>query len=306
MPWNLTTSHAQEGDLVQLVGLRHKHFIFLLVAGGQFHSHRGIVYHDDLIGQPWGSQIFSHQGSPYFLLQPMLGDILTDLPRNTQILYPKEIGFILVTMGIGPGMRVMEAGTGSGSMTIAMAYNVGPTGKVISYEQRPEMQNLARKNLIRVGLEERVEFKLRDIAEGFDETNIDAFFLDVANPYDYIPQVRDALKPGGFFCSLIPTVNQAERLIHALRRKNFAFIEMCEILLRFYKAEPDRLRPTDRMVAHTGYLVFARRIEPNADPRAVELLREQLSEKQKIDRQAEVEARQAAVTTETEMDTEIE
>jgi tRNA (adenine57-N1/adenine58-N1)-methyltransferase len=213
-------------------------------------------------------------GSPFFLLQPMLGDILIDLPRNTQILYPKEIGYIMVTMGVGPGQRVMEAGTGSGSMTIAMAYNVGPTGKVISYEQRPEMQNLARKNLVRMGMDERVEFKLRDIAEGFDETDADAFFLDVANPYDYIAQVRAALKPGGFFCSLIPTVNQAEKLIYSLRRNKFAFIEMCEILLRYYKPEPSRLRPTDRMVAHTGFLVFARRIEPSEDPRAKDLLTE--------------------------------
>ncbi len=274
MPWNLTSSHAQAGDLAQIVGLRHKHFIFPLVTGGEFHTHRGIVKHDDLIGQTWGSQVFSHMGSPFFLLQPMLGDILTDLPRNTQILYPKEIGYIMVTMGIGPGQRVMEAGTGSGSMTIALAYNVGPTGKVISYEQRPEMQNLARKNLVRMGMDERVDFKLRDIAEGFDETDVDAFFLDVQNPYDYIAQVRAALKPGGFFCSLIPTYNQAEKLIYALRRNKFAFIEMCEILLRFYKAEPSRLRPTDRMVAHTGFLVFARRIEPSTDPRVAALLTE--------------------------------
>jgi len=287
MPWNLTSSHAQEGDLVQIVGLRHKHFIFTLAPGGKFHTHRGIVNHDDLIGLPWGSQIFSHMGSPFFLLQPILGDILIDLPRNTQILYPKEIGFILVTMGVGPGMRVMEAGTGSGSMTIALAYNVGATGKVISYEQRPEMQNLARKNLVRVGLDDRVEFKLRDIVEGFDETDVDAFFLDVANPYDYVPQVRAALKPGGFFCSLIPTFNQVEKLLHALRRNNFAFIELCEILLRYYKAEPARIRPTDRMVAHTGFLVFARRIEPSDDPRVVELLREQMNEKEKREKDAE-------------------
>ncbi len=274
MPWNLTSSHAQAGDLVQLVGLRHKHFIFPLTSGGEFHTHRGIIKHDDLIGLPWGSQIFSHMGSPFFLLQPMLGDILIDLPRNTQILYPKEIGYIMVTMGVGPGQRVMEAGTGSGSMTIALAYNVGPTGKVISYEQRPEMQNLARKNLVRMGMDDRVEFKLRDIAEGFDETDMDAFFLDVANPYDYIAQVRAALKPGGFFCSLIPTVNQAEKLIYSLRRNKFAFIEMCEILLRYYKPEPSRLRPTDRMVAHTGFLVFGRRIEPSEDPRVKDLLSE--------------------------------
>ncbi len=272
MPWNLSSTHAQPGDLAQLVGLRHKHFIITLAEGAEFHTHRGILKHDDLIGLPWGSQVFSHTGSPFFLLQPALGDLLTGLPRNTQIMYPKEIGFILTTMGIGPGLTVLEAGTGSGSMTVALAYAVGPTGKVISCEQRPEMQNLARKNLIRVGLEERVEFKLRDIAEGFDAENVHALFLDVPNPYDYIAQARAALKPGGFFCTIIPTYNQAERVIFGLRRNKFAFIEMCEILLRYFKPEPTRLRPTDRMVAHTGFLIFGRRIEPSSDPRVADLL----------------------------------
>src|SRR5512141_220945 len=179
---------AQDGDLVQLVGLRHKHFILTLKAGADFQTHRGVLQHDDLIGKPWGTQVFSHMGSPFFLLQPSLADLLIDLPRNSQILYPKDIGFILVTMGIAPGMTVMEAGTGSGSMTIALASAVGPQGRVISYEQRTDMQNLARKNLERIGLAERVEFKLRDIGEGFDETDVDAFFLDVPNPFDYILQ----------------------------------------------------------------------------------------------------------------------
>ncbi|HEY6074291.1 MAG TPA: methyltransferase domain-containing protein, partial [Anaerolineales bacterium] len=159
---------ARDGDLAQLVGLRHKHFILTLKAGADFQTHRGVLQHDDLIGKPWGSQVFSHLGAPFFLLQPSLADLLIDLPRNSQILYPKDIGFILVTMGIGPGQTVMEAGTGSGSMTIALASAVSETGRVISYELRPDMQNLARKNLERVGLAERVDFKLRDIAEGFD------------------------------------------------------------------------------------------------------------------------------------------
>lgn len=275
MPWNLNTTHAQVGDLVQLVGLRHKSFIFPLVEGGTFQTHRGILQHNDLIGLPWGSQVFSHTGAPFFLLQPALADILLNLKRSTQILYPKEIGFILVTMGVGEGQRVMEAGTGSGAMTIALSYAVGRTGKVYSYDQRAEFQNLARKNVARLGLENRVEFKERDIAQGFDETDIDAFFLDVPGPADYIPQVRAALKPGGFFCALVPTVNQVQTLLTALRRHHFAFLEVCELLLRYYKPEPTRFRPTDRMVAHTGYLVFARRIEPSADPRAVELLTEQ-------------------------------
>jgi tRNA (adenine57-N1/adenine58-N1)-methyltransferase catalytic subunit len=274
MPWNLTSTHAQPGDLAQLVGLRHKHFIITLAPGGEFHTHRGILLHDELIGKPWGSQVFSHTGAPFFMLQPALGDILTDLPRNTQIMYPKEIGYIMVTMGVGPGQRVMEAGTGSGSMTIALAFNVGPQGKVISYERRPEMQKLALKNLTRLGLEDRVDFKIGDIGEGIEETNVDAFFLDLPNPYDYMDKVRAALKPGGFFCGLLPTVNQVELLLYSLRRSQFAFVDVCEILLRHYKPEPNRLRPTDRMVAHTGYLIFARRFEKADDPRVRELLAE--------------------------------
>lgn len=275
MPLQLSsTSVAGEGDLVQLVGLRHKHFIITLKAGSRFETHRGILQHDDLIGKAWGTQVFSHLGAPFFLLQPSLADLLTDLPRTTQILYPKDIGFILVTMGVGPGKRVIEAGTGSGSMTIALAYTVGAQGQVISYEVRPDMQNLARKNLERVGLASRVDFKLRDISEGLDETDADAFFLDVPNPYDYIPQVRAALKPGGFLCSLLPTVNQVEQLLVALRRERFAFVEVCELLVRYYKAEPARLRPTDRMVAHTGFLIFGRKIELNGDERGRELTEE--------------------------------
>ncbi|MGA7193185.1 MAG: tRNA (adenine-N1)-methyltransferase [Anaerolineales bacterium] len=274
MSFNMTSSNARAGDIAQLVGLRHKNFIITLKEGARLETHRGILQHDDLIGKPWGTQVFSHMGSPFFLLQPSLADLLSDLPRTTQILYPKDIGFILITMGIGPGKKVVEAGTGSGSMTIALAYNVSAEGHVISYEVRPEMQSLAKKNLERVGLAARVDFKLRDIAEGLDETDADAFFLDVPNPYDYISQVRAALKPGGFFCSLIPTVNQVEQLLIALRRGQFAFIEVCEVLVRYYKPEPNRLRPADRMVAHTGFLIFARRIEPTEDKRGAELVKE--------------------------------
>src|SRR6266508_2643758 len=136
------SSIARDGDLAQLVGLRHKHFILTLQAGAKFESHRGILMHDDLIGKPWGTQVFSHIGSPFFLLQPSLGALLIDLPRTTQILYPKDIGFIFVMMGIGPGQKVMEAGTGSGSMTTALAYAVGEGGRVTSYEIKPDVQNL--------------------------------------------------------------------------------------------------------------------------------------------------------------------
>jgi tRNA (adenine57-N1/adenine58-N1)-methyltransferase len=275
MPWNLNTTHSQPGDLALLVGLRHKHFIFPLIPGGSFHTHRGILYHDELIGKPWGSQVFSHQGSPFFILQPSLADLLQDLKRSTQIMYPKDIGFILTSMSVGPGQTVLEAGTGSGSMTVALSYAVGSQGHVVSYERRPEFQALARKNLERLGLDGRVNFKLGDIADGLAETNVDALFLDLPNPWDYILQVRGALKPGGFFCNLVPTFNQVEKLLYALRREHFAFIEVCELLMRYYKPEPTRLRPTDRMIAHTGYLIFARRIEPSEDERGRLLLDEE-------------------------------
>jgi tRNA (adenine57-N1/adenine58-N1)-methyltransferase len=256
--WNNTAKVASIGDLVQLVGLRHKSYIFNVVVDKELHTHRGIIKHNDLVGLPFGSIVHSHNESPFFLLQPSLSDILLDLKRITQILYPKDIGYIFLTMGIGEGQHVVEAGTGSGAMTIALAYSVGKTGKITSYDQKKEFQNLAKKNLSLVGLGERVEFKIRNIEEGFDETEVDALFLDVMNPYDYIPQVKACIKPGGFFGCLVPTTNQVSRLLHQLRLNQFAFLEVVEVLLRFYKPEPERLRPTDRMVAHTGFLIFGR------------------------------------------------
>ncbi|MEN4012703.1 MAG: tRNA (adenine-N1)-methyltransferase [Bellilinea sp.] len=260
MTWNLHGVLVNDGDLAQLVGLKHKSFIVRVRAGGELHSHRGVVKFDDVIGKPWGTRIVSHLGHPFYILQPSLGDLLKELPRTTQILYPKDIGFILVSMGIGEGQVVLEAGTGSGSLTAALAYAVGQSGKVISYEARLDMQQLAVKNLTRLGLHNRVEFKLREIDEnlGFDEEGVDALFLDLPNPYDYIHHARKALKQGGFFGSILPTMNQVSRLLNALRQYDFAFIDICEVILRYYKAEPERLRPVDRMIAHTGYLIFGR------------------------------------------------
>ena len=253
-------SLAQAGDIAQLISHSNKRFIFRLIPDGKFETHRGFINHNDLIGKPWGSRVMTHMASPYVLLQPSLADILVETKRNTQIMYPKDIGFILVTMDIGPGKHIIEAGTGSGSFTTALAFSVGREGRVISYESRKEFQHLAHKNLDRLGLADRVDFKLRDIAEGFDEKNVDAVFLDLPNPQDYVHLAKDALKPGGFLGSILPTTNQVSLLLIALRRENFAFIEVCEVILRYYKAVADRLRPTDRMVAHTGYLIFARSV----------------------------------------------
>ncbi len=258
MVWKLHGATAEDGDLVQLVGLRHKSFIVRLSTGGELQTHRGVIRHDEIIGKPWGTVVRSHLGRPFYVLQPSLGDLLKELPRTSQIMYPKDIGFVLVNMGIGEGQCVVEAGTGSGALTAALAFAVGSNGSVISYDNREEMQRMARKNLARLELDQRVTFKLSDIAEGFDETGVDALFLDVPNPYDYIAQVRRALKFGGYFGSILPTANQVERLLSALRQHDFGFVDVCELILRYYKAEPERFRPVDRMVAHTGYLIFAR------------------------------------------------
>jgi tRNA (adenine57-N1/adenine58-N1)-methyltransferase len=256
---------AQTGDLVQLISARRKVFTFRLQPGDQLQTHRGIINHDDLIGLPWGSQVYTHIGSPFFLFQPVLGQIITETRRNTQIMYPKDIGFILVTMGIGPGQHVLEAGTGSGALTTAFAHAVGQEGRVTSYEVRQGLQQLAKKNIDRLNLGQQVVFKMRDIAEGFEERGVDAVFLDLPNPYDYLPQVYKALKSGGYFGSILPTVNQVTLLLPALYQSHFAVTEVCEILLRYYKPVHQRLRPTDRMVAHTGYLIFSRSVIP-ADP----------------------------------------
>jgi tRNA (adenine57-N1/adenine58-N1)-methyltransferase len=191
--------------------------------------------------------------------------MVRNLKRSTQIVYPKDAGYILMKLNIAPGCRVIEAGTGSGGLTLVFARAVHPTGQVISYEVRPEIQELARENLKELGLDAYVVFRERDIGEGFDERGVDALFLDVANPWDYLEQAHTALAGGGFFGSILPTANQVINLIAALEAMDFGLIEVEEILLRPYKTVPARLRPKDRLSPHTGYLVFARRLIPSEE-----------------------------------------
>ena len=248
----------ESGDLAEIVGRSHFHHIVKIEEGKEIQSHKGILKMDDLIGLRWGSVVKSHNGNTFFVLQPALNDIIKDTPRNTQILYPKDIGFLLLSLAVGPGKNVVEAGTGSGALTTAFAYSVGPTGHVYTYEARKEMQDVAIKNLKKNYLDDRVTFTLRNVEEGFNEANADSLFLDLPNSYDYISQAKKALKPGGFFGSILPTTGQVEKLLRALKEHGFAFTEVCEIFIRYYRTDPDRFRPVDRMVGHTGYLIFSR------------------------------------------------
>lgn len=266
----INLSHlVQPGDLVLLVGNDHKEFIVLMEPGLVIQTHRGVLPHDTVIGSPWGETVKTHMGYGYMLLPPSLEQLIRSVRRATQIIYPKEIGYLLMKMNIGPGTRIIEAGTGSGGLTLALARMVQPIGHVYTYEARSDIQNLAQKNVAQLGLERYVTFKLRDIAEGFDEQTVDAVFLDVREPWDYLPQVHAALKGGGFFGALVPTTNQVSALLRHLEPASFGFIEVEELILRPYKAVAGRLRPFDRIVAHTGYLIFARALASPAPVVAV-------------------------------------
>jgi len=252
---------AQEGDLVLLISQDRKQFIVRLQAGGQLQTHRGCISHDDLLNQPLGREIHSHVDYPFVILEPSTCDLISELKRTTQIMYPKDIGYVLIKLNITPDSRVVEAGTGSGGLTLALARALSPAGRLYSYEIRPDVLRLAQKNLGSMGLADRVKLRLRDIADGFDETDVDALFLDLRDPGPYLPQALAALKDGGFFGAILPTTNQVSDLLAAMEAQHsLGQIEVEEILVRPYKAVPARLRPTDRMIAHTGYLVFARKV----------------------------------------------
>ncbi len=254
------------GDLVFLLGGDRKPFFLRAQDGGELQTHHGVVPHASILGQPWGTEARSHLGYLFLILPPTLHDILLYLRRQSQIIFPKDLGYILLRLSAGPGKTILEAGTGSGGLTTALAWMVGREGRVVSYDRREDMQLLARQNLERVGLEPQVTLKLKDISGGFDETEADALFLDLPDPHLYLPQARAALCNGAPLGAILPTANQVSDLIGALEQHSFGFIEACEIMLRFYKTVPARIRPVDRMVAHTGYLVFARALIPGSVP----------------------------------------
>ncbi len=249
-----------DGQTVMIL-LGRKRFLVRLRAGEVQHTHRGLIHHDGVIGQPPGIRLSTHLGYPFVALIPSLHDVIMSIRRISQIVYPKEIGYILLKLNVGPGNRIVECGTGSGALTIALAHSVRPDGRVYSYDKRDDMLRVASQNLANAGMQDVVVLRQRDVThDGFDERGVDALFLDVRRPWLYLSHAWQALAEGGFFGALVPTTNQVSQLVAGLEEQSFHDIEVCELLLRAYKAVPERLRPTDRMVAHTGYLIFARRL----------------------------------------------
>ncbi len=257
--------HTVTGDLILLVTTDHKRYLLRLQPNDKLHTHQGIYEHNDLIGTAWGDEVRSQLGKSALILEPGLTDLMTHLRRGTQIIYPKDAAQLVQRLSLRAGSRVIEAGTGSGALTTALAWAVAPTGTVYTYEARSDTHQLARRNLERVGLLPFVEMFEGSAADGFRQENVDAVMLDMREPWRFLTQVRAALRQGGFFAALLPTTNQVSSLVAELEAHSFIDVVVEELLLRGYKPIPDRLRPVDSMAAHTGYLISARSITKQVD-----------------------------------------
>lgn len=247
------------GDDVILMLEDGSTYLIKLKEDSQLGTHRGNIRHSDLIGKNYGDVVDVDKTRVY-ILKPTMVDYIFKMKRKTQIVYPKDSGFILLMLDIKEGDRVIDAGVGSGAMCGLLARYVGESGKVFAYERREEFMEIAKKNIERWGLMDRVKFKLKDIGEGFDEENIDAFFLDVPDSAPYIESVWKVLKGSGRLAVLCPTTNQVQSVVERMNEVGFIRIEVWENLFRQYKPNPKRLRPFDKMVAHTAYLVFGMKI----------------------------------------------
>ena len=256
----MANEKIQDGDYVLIYLDARRTYMIKVQAGQTFHTHKGYLKLDELIGKEYGEPIKSSLGINFATLKPALTDYIMKSSRNTQIIYPKDAALIVMLSGIGPGSHVVESGTGTGSLTTAIAHYVGPTGKVYTYELRPEFQKNARKNLERSKLIERVEMKSGDVTQGFDVQDVDAVILDLAVPWLVVPHAYIALKPSGIIVSFSPTIDQVVRATEALRENGFVFIETIECLMRTMQVERGKTRPNTMMTGHTGYITHARKI----------------------------------------------
>lgn len=261
------TGPFRVGDSVQLSDPKgHLHTV-QLVPGKQFHTHRGAVAHDDLIGAPEGSIVTSSNNTPYLALRPLLHDFVLSMPRGATVVYPKDLAAIVGYADIFPGARVLEAGAGSGALACALLRATGPTGSVVSYERRAEFAAVARANVERFFGGPMATWSLRDgdvravtdlHADGFE---IDRVVLDMLAPWEVMGEVGAALVPGGVLCAYVATTTQLSRTVETLRESGgWTEPTSWESLVRGWHVDGLAVRPDHRMIGHTGFLLTVRRL----------------------------------------------
>jgi tRNA (adenine57-N1/adenine58-N1)-methyltransferase len=249
----------QKDDYVLLYLNQRRTYLVKVEPDKSFHTHRGFINFNDMINQEYGSSVLSNLNVKFIVLKPTLRDFIMKSSRGTQIIYPKDIGLILILSNIGPGSRVVEAGTGTGAMTSALAYYVKPKGKVYSYEIREEFKEIAEKNLKRAGLQKFVELKNKDITQGIDEINVDAVMLDMATTWLPVNHAYNALKPSGIIISFNPTIEQVIKTVEALQENSFVDIKTLESFIRQMQIIRGKTRPKTSTINHSGYITIARK-----------------------------------------------
>lgn len=254
----------REGDPVLLIDRRRRRYMFVLRRGGTSDLRGGRVAHDDLLGQDEGGTIRSARGERFLVVRPTLAEFVLEMPRGAQVVYPKDLGTIVIEADLYPGARVLEAGTGSGSLTMALLRAVGPSGRVVSYELRDDFARIAERNIHRfLGATDALVLRHHDVYEGVlpQDLPLDRFILDVPEPWRAVPHAVSSLIPGGIFLAYLPTVPQVVQTAEALQGSGaFALVQTVEVLLRPWNIEGRSVRPAHRMVAHTGFLISARRV----------------------------------------------
>jgi tRNA (adenine57-N1/adenine58-N1)-methyltransferase len=257
-------SRLRDGERVLLIDAKHRQYLITLRAGTSFHTHVGIVAHDDLIGAEEGATVLGSTGRRFVVVRPTLAEVVLKMPRGAQVIYPKDLAAILMQADIAPGARVLEAGVGSGALSMAL---LRAGADVVGYELREDFAARAGANvegLLGRGAPYRVE--VRDIYEGIDERGLDRIVLDLPEPWRVVGHAETALRSGGILCAYLPTINQSSQLRHALDRSRFAMAVTLEVLHRTWHIEARSVRPDHRMVGHTGFLTTARLLAPTDEP----------------------------------------
>lgn len=256
------TGRLRAGEHVLFIDRKQRRYLRELVPGKRLHIHRGFFWSDHLIGLREGYTVYNSAQEAFVLVRPTFAQFIPSLPRQAQPIYPKDIGPILLWGNFYPGARVVEVGVGPGALTIALLQAIAPNGRLVSYEVRQDFAAQARKNVeMFLGNAPHWELKLADAFAGIDERDIDGLVIDLPEPWRLLDAAAQALRAGGVLVSYLPTVLQVKELTDRLQQTTaFGLLEVFEMLQRFWHVEPRSLRPEHRMVAHTGFIVIARRL----------------------------------------------